>query len=232
MLAMIVNAIISRLAFVWRIFGSPRIASDEKMITAVHSIWGKRYRVPKFGSGTSTRARKAIVASSGVLVSALVIWLVIVGFGMGAADETDTSAATPTPESGGTVYLTEVAALGNALVAARDNGLISKEITHISRRIQFSEYADAIGESYRADKGLLSASPDTEVWAIAFAGDVELMLITGEMVKYNNLTVVLDAITAEIYRVEAFYGEYETEARAAVWLRPPTPTPVRVPATN
>jgi hypothetical protein len=51
-------------------------------------------------------------------------------------------------------------------------------------------------------------------------------------VKYDNLTVVLDAITGEIYRVEAFYGEYESEARAPVWLRPPTPTPVRLPASN
>ena len=230
---MIVSAITSRLAFVWRIFGSPRIASDEKIVATVHSFWGNRDRVSKFGRGSSTRVQKTIIASSGVLVSVLVVWLVFAGFGMGGDDdETGTSVATSTPEPSGPVYLTEIAAVGNAVVAARDNGLVSEEVSHISRRIQFGEFADAIGESYRADKGLLSASPDTEVWAVAFAGEVELILVGGELVKYDNLTVILDAITGEIYRVEAFYGEYESEARAPVWLRPPTPTPVRTPTSN
>jgi hypothetical protein len=231
MLAMIFGAITNGLAFVWRIFGSPRIASDEKIVTAVHSFWGNRNRVPKLRRVSNTKVQKAIFASSGVLVSALVIWLVFVGFGLGD-DATDAPAENSTPESDGPAYLTEVAALGNAVIAARDNGLVSEEINHISRRILFGGFADAIGESYRADKGLLSASPDTEVWAVAFAGEVELILVGGELVKYDNLTVVLDAITGEIYRVEAFYGEYESEARAPVWLRPPTPTPVRLPASN
>ena len=54
---------------------------------------------------------------------------------------------------------------------------------------------------------------------------MELNLVGGEVVKYNNLTVVLDALTGEVYRIEAFYGEYESEARAPSWLSPPTPTP-------
>ncbi|MCH7982803.1 MAG: hypothetical protein IIC28_02415, partial [Chloroflexi bacterium] len=55
--------------------------------------------------------------------------------------------------------------------------------------------------------------------------NVELKLVDGEIVKYDNLTVILDALTGHVYRVEAFYGEYESEARAPVWLSPPTPTP-------
>ena len=98
MLAMIGNAITSRLAFVWRVFDAPRIASDEKIVTAVHSIWGNLDRVPKFGRGSSTKVQKAIFASSGVLVSALVIWLVFVGFGLGD-DATDAPAENSTQES-------------------------------------------------------------------------------------------------------------------------------------
>jgi len=61
---------------------------------------------------------------------------------------------------------------------------------------------------------------------VAFAGDVELELSNGESVVYDNLTVILDALTAQVCRVEAFYGDYESEVRAPVWLRPPTPTPL------
>jgi len=86
----------------------------------------------------------------------------------------------------------------------------------------------AIGELERAERGLLETPTDTEIWAVAFAGDVELELDNGEVVKYDNLTVVLDALTGKIFRVEAFYGEYESEARAPVWLRPSTATPVPI----
>ena len=86
----------------------------------------------------------------------------------------------------------------------------------------------AIGELERAERGLLETPTDTEIWAVAFAGDVELELEGGESVKYDNLTVVLDALTGKVFRVEAFYGEYESQARAPVWLRPPTATPVPI----
>jgi hypothetical protein len=65
-----------------------------------------------------------------------------------------------------------------------------------------------------------------------FAGEVELILFNGELVKYENLAVVLGAITGEIYRLEAFYGEYESEAPAPAWLRPSPPTTVGIPASN
>ncbi len=231
---MLLDAILRRLAFVWRSFGSPRIAGDEKAVRAVRSAWSSSGRVAEAGTGVSTRARNAIIASSGVLVSVLVIWLVFLGFGARDNDDgpgASTGMPTPTPFAG-PVYLTEVAALGGAVAAARENGLVSSEFAHISRRIRFGEYAEAIGETYRADKGLLETPSDTEVWAFAFSGDVELKLDGGEVVKYNNLTVILDALTGQVYRIEAFYGEYESEARAPVWLRPPTPTPVPTPTSN
>lgn len=231
---MLLDAILRRLAFVWRSFGSPRIAGDEKAVRAVRSAWSSRGRVAEAGTGVSTRARKAIIASSGVLVAVLVIWLVFVGFGARDDDGgpgASTGMPSPTPFAG-PVYLTEVAALGGAVAAARENGLVSSDFAHISRRIQFGEYAGAIGETYRADRGLLETPSDTEVWAFAFSGDVELKLDGGEVVKYNNLTVILDALTGQVYRIEAFYGEYESEARAPAWLRPPTPTPVPTPTSN
>lgn len=233
MLAKILSAILRRVAFVWRIFGSPRIIGDEKAARAVGSAWAKRAQSASSASGKAdelgtwigTRTGKVVVASSGVLVVVLVFWLALAGSGSGD-DGTDISSGpvAPTPFAG-PVYLTEVVALGSAVAAARENGLISTNFAHISRRIQFGEFAAAIGETYRVEQGGLATSADTEVWAFAFSGDVELKLVSGEIVKYNNLTVILDALTGQIYRIEAFYGDYESETRAPVWLRPPTPTP-------
>ncbi len=233
MLVNFLDAILRRLASVWRSFGSPRIAGDEKAVDAVRSAWVNRGRVVEVRSRFSARARSVVVASSGLLVAAVVVWLVFAGFD--AANDATGADGDGEPDvvgdsliatvQTGPVYLTEVAALSGAVAAARENGLISDEFAHIARRIQFGAFAEAIGESYRAEQGLLVTSSDTEVWVIAFSGDVELKLAGGETVKYDNLTVVLDALTGQIYRVEAFYGEYESEARAPVWLKPSTPTP-------
>ena len=232
MLTSFLNAILSRLAFIWRSFGSPRIAGDTRAVDAVRRTWANRGRAAEVGSGLSTRVRNTVIASSGVVIAALVIWLVFMGFGSGDGDgggseELEIASTIPTPTPYDVpLFLTEVAALSSAIGAARESGLVSDDFAHIARRITFGEFAEAIGEGYRAERGLLETTVDTEIWAFAFSGDVELQFGDDEKVNYNNLTVVLDALTGHVYRVEAFYGEYESEARAPVWLRPQTPTPV------
>ena len=237
MLANFLDAVLRRLASLWRILGSPRITGDEKAARAVREAWANRGAETSGpgmgGAGTATGllTRNVLVSSitAGVIVIALVLWAVFAVFGSNDSDSdgasgSSTGVASPTPFAG-PVYLTEVTALGNAVAAARENGLVSDEFSHISRRIQFGEFAQAIGETYRADKGLLATPSDTEVWVFAFAGGVELDIGDGELVSYDNLTVVLDALTGRVYRIEAFYGDYESEARAPAWLAPPTPTP-------
>ena len=166
------------------------------------------------------------------------VWGLFALIGGDGDDELDSSVglATPTPFTGPlymtevrSLNMTEVRSLSLALAAARDNGLVSQNFEHIGRRLLFGDYATAIGEADRAERGLLETPSETEVWIFAFAGDVQLELSNGERVDYDNLTVVLDALTGQIYRVEAFFGEYESEARAPVWLRPPTPTPAPTP---
>jgi len=234
MLQQVLRSILQRLAAVWRVFGSPRIVGDEKAASAVKSALSDVSRAGEVGSSWSTRTRGAAIASSGVLIAVLVIWALLASRGGGDESEGTSALAPPTPFSGPR-FITEIRSLGIALAAARESGLMSEEVSHVSRRIQFGEYAQAIGEQDRAERGLLETSSDTEIWAVAFSGDVEIQLGSGDHVEYDNLTVVLDALTGTVYRVEAFFGDYESEARAPAWLRPPTPTPVPTPtatATN
>ena len=220
------------LSAVWRVFGSPRVSGDEKAVASAKAAWAGRGRASEISSRLDKRTRYAVFGASGLLVLVVLIWIVFSVFAGGDDENGSTESAsieTPTPFAG-PEFLTEVESLELALTAARDSGLVSTDISHISRRLLFGEYEQAIGEADRAERGLLETSPDTEIWAVAFAGDVELELGSGELVKYDNLTVVLDALTGNIFRVEAFYGEYESEARAPAWLRPPTPTPVLTPA--
>jgi hypothetical protein len=216
--------IIDFLATIWRSFGSPRIAGDEKAVSSIKKAWSKRERAIEKGTSLTARTRNIIIGASGLVVAAILIWLIISIYGGGDDLSSSSGLATPTPLTG-PEFLTEVSALSLAVVAARDNGLVSQDFEHIARRVSFGEYAQAIGELNRADRGLLETSSETEIWAIAFAGDVQLELSNGERVDYDNLTVLVDALTGQIFRVEAFYGEYESEARAPIWLRPPTPEP-------
>jgi len=230
MLVGISQKVLIFLTAVWRVFGSPRISGDEKAVSGVKAAWAERGRASEVSSSLNQRTRYVIFAASGLVAFVILIWVMFSIFGGGDGDadsEGSTEIVTPTAFAG-PEFLTEVESLGIALTAARDSGLISTDFSHISRRLQFGEYAQAIGELDRAERGLLETPTDTEIWAVAFAGDVELELEGGESVKYDNLTVVLDALTGKVFRVEAFYGEYESQARAPVWLRPPTATPVPI----
>jgi len=234
MLDTFIQAILSRLAFVWRVFGSPRIAGDEKAVSSVKSAWANKGAARQRTTSITARTRNIIIGASGLVVAALLIWLVMTMFGGDGSDSDLANSEFPTPTPfAGPEFLTEVQALNLALAAAREAGLVSQDFAHIARRIKFGEYAEAIGELDRAERGFLETPPETEIWAFGFAGDVALELDSGEKVEYDNLTIVVDALTGKVYRVEAFYGEYESEARAPVWLRPPTPTPVpRVQPAN
>lgn len=226
MLDSFIHSITAKLGAVWRVFGSPRIAGDKKAVGTLKSAWVNR-ALPKEQVSILPRwAKLAIFTTSGLVVVVVAIWLLMSIFGGDGEDNTAADGPpTPTPFAGPD-YMTEVQALSLAVVAARDAGLVSQDFSHVARRLQFIDYATAIGEANRADRGLLETPSDTEIWAFAFVGDVRLELDNGDKVQYDNLTVVLDALTGTIYRAEAFYGEYESEARAPVWLRPPTPTAV------
>ena len=195
----------------WRVMGSPRIPWIERTLQSLTGI-SVTVELP-----ASRNARIAGVAVAGVMMATMLTWAgVAVARG---GNDAPAAAAEPTATPVVT-YLTEVDALGAALAAARDNGL-DGNFAHVARRVTLFEYAQAVGEAYRAQQGFLEAPPETEVWAIAFAGTVEAELSTGDSVEFNNITVVVDALTRQVYRVEAFYGDYESPARAPVWLRPP-----------
>jgi hypothetical protein len=125
MLVQVLHAIVQRLAAVWRVFGSPRIMGDEIAASAVKSAWSDAGRAGGVSAGLSTRTRRAVIASSGVLIAVLIIVALLASRGGGESDESEisTTLATPTPFAGPR-YMTEVQSLDIALVAAREAGLV------------------------------------------------------------------------------------------------------------
>ena len=121
--------------------------------------------------------------------------------------------------------MTEIEALPLAVTALRENGFEGGSFSHIARRVPFMDYATAIGQAFQAEQGHLEAPPELEVWVFGFRGNVRLDLPDEPSVFFDNLTVVLDALSGDVVRAEAFYGDFESPLRAPVWLRLPSPAP-------
>ena len=204
-------------AAVWRMCGSPRIWGDAWVwagLTGAYTWWRR------FAGRWA-----AMIGLGGAVVIVVTVVLAVVA----TREPADRSAEfgmepTPTPTPGPD-YLTEIEALPLAVTSLMDNGFVGDAFSHIARRVQFRDYAAAIGQAYQAEEGHLEAPPGREVWVFAFKGDVMLDIPGQPSVAYDNLTVVLDALTGDVLRAEAFYGDFESPLRAPVWLRVSTPTP-------
>jgi len=197
--------------------GSPRLWGDARAwarLTAAYAGWRRiagRWAAP------------AAIGLAGVAAVVVIVVIVVTteGGGEGAVPAAE---ATPTPTPG-PHYITEIEALPLAVTTLRQHGFVGESFTHIARRIPFGDYATAMGLAYQAEQGHLEAAPELEVWVFGFRGDVRLDLPDEPSVFFDNLTVVLDALTGDVLRAEAFYGDFESPLRAPAWLRLPTPTP-------
>ena len=195
--------------------GSPRIWGDVWVwarLTAAYAGW--RRIAGRWAAPTAIAAAATAVLAIAVPVAVLTT--------RDGSELTPEPTPTPTP---GPDYLTEIEALPLAVTSLRENGFAGDAFSHIARRVKFRDYAAAIGQAFAAEEGHMEASPDQEVWVFAFKGVVTLDVPGQPSVTYDNLTVVLDALTGDVLRAEAFYGDFESPLRAPVWLHLPTPTP-------
>ena len=196
--------------------GSPRIWGDARAWSRLTAAYGGWRRI------AGRWAAPTAIGLGGVAAVALIAVIALATGGEGA-DLAATPTPTPTPRP---PYLTEIEALPRAVQALRENGFVGESFFHIARRVPFLQYATAIGQAFHAEEGHLEVPTDREVWVFGFTGDVRLDLPDGQpVVYYDNLTVVLDALTGDVLRAEAFYGDFESPLRAPVWLLIPTPSP-------
>ena len=177
-----------------------------------------------YGGWRRIAGRWAAPAAIGLAGTTAVVVIVVIVVATGGEETAPAAKAepTPTPEP---AYMTEIEVLPLAVAALRENGFEGESFSHIARRVPFRDYATAIGQAFQAEEGHLEAPPELEVWVFGFRGDVRLDLPDEPSVYFDNLTVVLDALTGHVLRAEAFYGDFESPLRAPVWLRLPTPTP-------
>ena len=198
----------------WRMAGSPRVPGAAALAKTVSGAGGALGSLPGVVKGLFVMA----LLTGAAVVAVVVVVKAFDPFSRG--DKAPEATVAPLP------YLTEVDAVKAAVAAAIEKGMKSDDFAHISRRIQMRDYAAAIGESARVEAGFYEVRPETEVWAVAFTGEVTLDIGSARPIVYDNLTVVLDALSGKVYRVEAFYGDFETPARAPVWLQPRSGTPL------
>jgi hypothetical protein len=67
----LLNVLLRQLKSIWRIFGAPRIAGDEKALSAIKGAWTEKGRAQQIGSRLTPRIRYALFATSGVFVVGL-----------------------------------------------------------------------------------------------------------------------------------------------------------------
>ena len=211
----VIRALARAAAAAWRMSGSPRIWGDAWVwarLTGAYAGWRRiagRWAAP------------AAIAAAVIALLAVTIPVAVLTTRDGRERPPEPT-PTPTP---GPDYLTEIEALPLAVTSLTENGFVGDTFSHIARRVPFRDYAAAIGQAFAAEEGHMEAPPDLEVWVFAFKGDVVLDVPGQPSVAYDNLTVVLDALTGNVLRAEAFYGDFESPLRAPVWLRVSTPTP-------
>lgn len=194
-------------------------------------IWGDAWvweRVLIICSGSRRLAGNRYVAGAVVVGAIVVVISIVIALVMTGEDNTAevASGVKPTPTRGPD-YLTELDALPLAVDVLKTHGFAGNSFSHIARRVPFRDYASAIGEAFQADEGNLEIPPQREVWVFGFKGEIVLDVSDGTSVPYDNLTVVLDALSGDVIRAEAFYGDFESPLRAPVWLSVPTPTQER-----
>ena len=58
------------------------------------------------------------------------------------------------------------------------------------------------------------------MWVVSMRGDVTAPLLEGEVINFDNLTIVLDAISGERLHVEAFFEAFESDVKIPISYDP------------
>ena len=120
--------------------------------------------------------------------------------------------------AGGGISLTE--ARDRAFEEAKTYGIEDPPDIWIARQISFGQYAELAGERTKAFFGTPDYSPSAVVWVVSLRGDVTAPLLEGEVLNFDNLTIVLDAISGERLHVETFFADFESDVKIPISYDP------------
>ncbi len=116
-----------------------------------------------------------------------------------------------------------IEARDRAFEEAKTYGIKAPPEIWIARQISFGEYSELAGERTKAFFGTPDYSPSAVVWVVSMRGDVTAPLLEGEVLNFDNLTVVLDAVSGDRLHVETSYEDFESAVRIPISYDPAGP---------
>lgn len=124
-------------------------------------------------------------------------------------------------DAGGGISLIE--ARDKAFEEAKTYGIDDPPDIWIARQISFGEYAELAGERTKAFLGTPNYSPSAVVWVVSMRGDVTAPLLEDDILNFDNLTVVFDAVSGERLQVETFFEDFESNIKIPIFYDPDEP---------
>ncbi len=106
---------------------------------------------------------------------------------------------------------------------SRVYGLDGVQEKWIARRITFKEYALLGGERTLEFFGTPDVAPGAVVWVVSMKGEIQTQFLDQDPLTFDNITVVLDAVSGSTLQIETFYEDYETGLRIPNSFDPTTP---------
>ena len=121
------------------------------------------------------------------------------------------------------IVITEDQAIALAFQEARDLGLAEAPTVWMARQISFGEYSTLAGDRARAFAGTPDVSPTAITWVISMSGEWSTPLLGDTVVEFDNVVVVLDAISGEPFQVATYFEDFESDVRLPAFFDPTGP---------
>ena len=121
------------------------------------------------------------------------------------------------------VVITKAQAIERAFQEAKDLGLADAPTVWIARQISFGDYSILAGDRARAFAGTPDVSPTAIAWVISMNGVWSTVLLGDTEVQFDNIVVVLDAITGEPFQIATYFQDFESDVRLPTFFDPTEP---------
>jgi hypothetical protein len=119
--------------------------------------------------------------------------------------------------------LTEQEAVDISLQRTRELGFEEAPSVWLARRISFGEYSTLAGDRSTAFAGTPDVAPSAVTWVVSMRGNWGAPLIDDTTLEFDNLTVVIDAVSGATLQAATFFEEFESDVRIPIFYSPDDP---------